>query len=230
MRHLAVTLALVAACVRPPNPAYAPSTAPPENVRVRIERGVLAEGYWEHRVFIGVLRRGQDRYEEAAPEVIDDNTLEIAIPPEQLQVRLIYEDRNYVRVVRLLRDVELDAHDDSSFTCTHALPDAQLRCREERRAPSATPARHDGCASDTECPDDGVCEHGACVQAGDGAVPETAPTRSPEVESAECRLNSDCQMGQVCRAGRCVVECREDRDCEPGNLCDGYGRCVPETR
>lgn len=43
-------------------------------------------------------------------------------------------------------------------------------------------------------------------------------------EAVDCRLNSDCPEGQLCRAAKCIVECREDRDCDSGKHCSS-GRC-----
>lgn len=42
----------------------------------------------------------------------------------------------------------------------------------------------------------------------------------------ECRLNSDCPVGERCADGACLPECREDRDCPTPETCE-VGVCTP---
>lgn len=69
----------------------------------------------------------------------------------------------------------------------------------------------------------------------DGCAPQEPSDDAPvEQESsaseAECRLNSDCELGLQCKIGECVPLCREDRDCAKGQHCgpgpDGYDECL----
>ena len=65
-----------------------------------------------------------------------------------------------------------------------------------------------------------------------GAPPPTAPAVAPATAPAapatapaapaavECKLNSDCPIGQHCSANTCIYECREDRDCSDNQVCD----------
>lgn len=59
---------------------------------------------------------------------------------------------------------------------------------------------------------------------------EAADEAEPSPTEAQCRLNSDCELGLQCALGACVPLCREDRDCANGQRCgpgpEGYDECL----
>lgn len=67
----------------------------------------------------------------------------------------------------------------------------------------------------------------AAQQARTGSPSPTSPGATPSYEtSGECRMNSDCEVGQFCGNGVCTTECRENRDCLSGQTCNTQnGRC-----
>ncbi len=57
-------------------------------------------------------------------------------------------------------------------------------------------------------------------------IDEVAGRESRDSGAKDCRLNSDCPVGNYCQEGRCTFDCREDRDCEGGLTCNNQnGRC-----
>ncbi|HCF59227.1 MAG TPA: hypothetical protein DFS52_14695, partial [Myxococcales bacterium] len=42
----------------------------------------------------------------------------------------------------------------------------------------------------------------------------------------ECSGDSECELGEVCRSGRCVAGCVSDTECTGGDVCQG-GACLP---
>lgn len=57
-------------------------------------------------------------------------------------------------------------------------------------------------------------------------IDEVAEKDSSDSGTKDCRLNSDCPVGNYCQGGRCTFDCREDRDCEGGLACNSQnGRC-----
>ncbi len=57
-------------------------------------------------------------------------------------------------------------------------------------------------------------------------IDEVAGEEPSDSGAKDCRLNSDCPVGNYCQDGRCSFDCREDRDCEGGLTCNNQnGRC-----
>ena len=84
--------------------------------------------------------------------------------------------------------------------------------------PTAGPCRADDCAPGEYCDElVGACAPG-CDDEGDcpGSV-------CVEHQCADCVGDSDCGVGAVCAAGRCVAGCSDEQPCEDGlACCDGH--------
>ena len=64
---------------------------------------------------------------------------------------------------------------------------------------------------------------GSITTPSGSSSPSTYQQAPPE---AECRMNSDCDVGNYCSDGMCTADCREDRDCSSGETCNtANGRC-----
>lgn len=75
------------------------------------------------------------------------------------------------------------------------------------------PGSDDECASDWDCPAIGFeCVNGECVP----------------IECDPDAFFSDCNLGETCVDGVCVVECDEDFDCPIGYICGPDGICIEE--
>lgn len=72
------------------------------------------------------------------------------------------------------------------------------------------------CATDEQCPKGNKCEANACV-----AAPEC--TKDGPTDPAIKPANGQCQVGQVCQAGKCKA-CAADAECGTGGVCQA-GAC-----
>jgi hypothetical protein len=62
---------------------------------------------------------------------------------------------------------------------------------------------------------------------GFGALVASSACTGLGVPSYGCSNDDNCEGGQVCRDGACVIECLDDRECpEDAQLCR-FHRCVP---
>jgi hypothetical protein len=137
----------------------------------------------------------------------------------------------------------------SALTCALALSagcskSQQSEGSQDANAPKAG-AVAAGCAKDTDCKGDRICERGQCVapapsKASAGPVvqapPLTAPTETmavPHPDAPKCQSDSACADGHRCntRYGRCAWPCESDADCVAGMQCivgssGGGGTCA----
>lgn len=71
-----------------------------------------------------------------------------------------------------------------------------------------------GCATNTDCPTDYVCD------------------TAGECQDPVCTIDDDCGALQRCENSLCLPDtdaCRTDGDCDEGNFCDDEGRCTPSA-
>lgn len=88
-------------------------------------------------------------------------------------------------------------------------------CKLSLPSPLCAPAQC-GCLDCSPCPQNQICQEGACVPSG------TGPTA--------CGSNDDCPIGQVCESFQCkeptTNTCTGPQDCAAGQVCDA-GACRP---
>lgn len=77
-----------------------------------------------------------------------------------------------------------------------------------------------GCSAETPPEQNGNCTGSGCPGDEDGEESE---------DDSECQIRTDCDVGQVCRDGRCVEdsECGSDDACPDGEICK-RGNCFPD--
>jgi peptidoglycan-associated lipoprotein len=93
---------------------------------------------------------------------------------------------------------------------------------------SACGPKYPKCKDDSNCADKGeVCVEGLCQQCRDDSTCAAGQIcKGGRCEAKpECSSNSDCSDNKVCKSGKCQIECNADGDCGSGLKCTN-NRCV----
>ena len=94
-----------------------------------------------------------------------------------------------------------------------------------------------GCTSDAQCPQNGVCSAGVCVIAQTCATPADCPANYTcngngfcvPVGGGACTSNASCTGNLVCVNGQCAACTQGQNQCTNGMTCAPNGTCVPGT-
>lgn len=83
----------------------------------------------------------------------------------------------------------------------------------------------ESCQFDVECPEESLCDDGACVEVecleDSHCFEDFICEEERCVEELGCEESSDCEAGHVCDDGECVeLECVDDDECEDGLICE----------
>jgi Cys-rich repeat protein len=85
-----------------------------------------------------------------------------------------------------------------------------------------------GCKDDTDCggasPDGGAGDGGA----GDGGMAPGPGAHCIQNKCSECKIDTDCPLGKICKAGACVDGCSNVQGC-PAQLACCAGKCSDTT-
>ena len=73
------------------------------------------------------------------------------------------------------------------------------------------------------CPID-ECQFGTCI----GGPEPDVPVVDEDTGDEGCEADGECDQGEICQAGECVVGCRDDAGCQEGQECV-EGQCVSGT-
>ncbi len=95
---------------------------------------------------------------------------------------------------------------------------------------SACGPKYPKCKDDSNCAEKGeVCVEGLCQQCRDDSSCQAGQIcKGGRCEAKpECASNADCTDNKICRSGKCQIECNGDSDCGRGLRCQ-ENRCVDE--